>query len=453
MNRDFEPVHGASIGADAKSVPVVRGLPGIGVALHLRRNPLDFFSEVVRRYGDRVEIRVLGRRILLLTNPADVHDVLVRNAADFGRSTEVESLRPVFGDGIYSSEGERWRKQKKALQPAFHHERMMKYTSIIVERMKERVTKWRHADRLDAFKEMTGFTRDVISEVVFGEEAIRDANAITNSVSVVFDLRTEVLYLSLWRRFPCPRSRRWNRAMTILHSAINKMIVDRRSASEERDDLLGLLLRAKDENDEEITDHDIHDEVMTMFLTGQEPSAVAFSWAIALLARQPESQEEAAAEIAEVTNGREVTAEDYPRLKFLSGVVHETLRLYPPLWTIGRKTICDTTVGDLQVRLGTEVWIPIFQIHRDARWFSEPERFNPHRWNDSVQRPKFGYSPFGGGLRCCFAQHFVMAELVLGLAVMLSRFRFRPEPGAKVEMDAWLTLRPKNGVPVVVSAR
>lgn len=438
----------------AKSIPVLRGLPGIGVALELHGNALKFFSETVKRYGDRVELRVLGRRILLLANPTDVNDVLIRNAGDFGRSTEVKSLRPVFGDGIYSSEGERWRKERRAVQPAFHNDYIMKHSATMVERMSERTGRWRHGETMDVFKEMTAFTTEVISQVIFGQRQSCYSMDIANSVSVVFEnLRAEILYLSLWRKLPFSRSRRWNHAITILHEAINNTIAERRSAGVEGDDLLSLLLRTKDENDEGMSDQDAHDEVLTMFVTGQETSVVGLSWAIALLAQHSVFQEEAAAEIAQVTNGREVTAEDYPRLKFLNAVVHETLRLYPPLWSIGRHTVRETTLGKLQVPSGTEVWIPIYQIHRDARWFWEPERFNPYLWNDSARRPKFAYFPFGGGLRGCVAQHFAMAELVLGLAVMLSRFRFRLEPGAKVETDAWLTLRPKNGVPVVVSAR
>ena len=437
-----------------KSVPVLRGLPGIGVAWYLHRNALGFFTETVERYGDRVELRVLGRRVLLLANPVDINDVLIENATDFGRSTEVKSLRPAFGDGIYSSEGERWRKQRRVVQPAFHHARIMQYSSAILERMLERTGEWRHGDKLDIFKEMTAFTRDVICEVIFGQDQGRYAGDIANSVSVVFEnLRAEILYLSLWRSLPFPRSRRWNRAIRVLNTAINKTIAERRSSRSNGEDLLGLLLSAKDDKGRGISDEHVHDEVITMLVTGQETAAVALSWTIALLAQYPEFQEQAAAEIAQVTNGREVMAGDYSHLTLLNAVVQEALRLYPPLWTIGRLTMRDTTLGTLHVRSGTEVWIPIYQIHRDVRWFSEPERFDPYRWKDGVRGPKFAYFPFGGGLRGCVAQHFAMAELVLGLAVMLSRFRFRLEPGAKMEMDAWLTLRPKNGVPVVVSAR
>jgi cytochrome P450 len=449
----MESVHDAvSVRPDGKSVPVIRGFPGLGVLRQLRRNALEFFSETVKRYGDRVELRVLGRRILLITHPADVNDVL--NAADFGRSSEVKKLRRVFGNGIYSSEGERWRMQRRALQPAFRLNLVMTSASMIVEHMTECVAKWRPGETLDVLQEMIGFTSDVICELIFGKEQSSDAKDIAKSVSVILEtLRTEILYLELWQKLPLPRSRRWNQTIKSFHAAVSNMIAERRAGSPDGEDLLSILLKAKDENDWGMPDEYVYDEVVTMFVAGQETSAVALSWAMALCALHTEVQEEAAIEIAEVTNGREVRAEDYSRLKFLNAIVHETLRLYPPLWTIGRSAIRDTRLGELQVHAGTEVWIPIREIHRDARWFPQPERFNPHRWSHSIRQSMVSYIPFGGGMRSCIAQHFAMAELVLGLAVMLSRFRFRLEPGAKTDADAWLTLRPKNGVRVIVSPR
>jgi cytochrome P450 len=455
MNTDIESAHEIrSAFKEDGSIPVLRGLPGIGVALQLHKNPMNFFSETIKCYGDRVELRVLGRRVLLLTNPADVETVLAQNAEDFGRSPEVKALRAVFGDGVYSSEGERWRKQRRVVQPAFHHDLIMKHCSTMVSRMTARVNKWSHGDKLDILNEMIGFTTDVICEVVFGKEQSTDAKSVANSVSVVFEnLRAEILYLSLWRRLPFPRNRRWNLAIKSLDIAINNAIAERRSSKMGGEDLLGVLLGARDESGRRMSSEYVHDEVITMFVAGQETSAVALFWAIVLLAENPQFQEEAVAEIAQVTNGRAVMAEDYPRLRFLNAAVQETVRLYPPLWCLGRRAIRDSIVGDLRISKGTDVWIPVRQIQRDARWFSEPDRFNPYRWNGGAQRPKFSYFPFGGGQRSCIAQHFAMAELGLGLAVMLSRFRFRFEAGAKVEMDPWLTLRPKKRVHVAVSSR
>lgn len=250
MNRQIESTYDTgAVATVARPIPVLRGLPGIGVALQLHRNALEFFSKTVKRYGDRVELRVLGRRILLLANPADANDVLILNAADFGRSDEVKGLRPLFGDGIYSSEGQRWRNQKRLVQPAFHHERRMKYSSIIVERMKERVSRWRHGETVDVFKEMIAFATDVICEVIFGQDQSLDAKTVANSVSLIFEsLRAEILYLSLWQKLPFPRRRRWSRAIKALKVAINNMIAERRTRSAEGEDLLDLLLRTKDEN-------------------------------------------------------------------------------------------------------------------------------------------------------------------------------------------------------------
>jgi cytochrome P450 len=453
----MERLHTASVYTEiepAKSVPVLRGLPGVGIALQLHKNPIEFFADTVKRYGDIVELRVLGKRVLLLTNPTHVESVLIQNAECFGRSAEVKNLRAVFGDGLYSSEGERWRNQRRVMQPAFHYDRVMRYSWAMVERMSERMGRWRTKESFDIFKEMLGFATDVICEVTFGQDKSANAKVIADSVPLVYEnLGPEVLYLQLWQKLPLPRGRRWSRAVKSITTAVYSMIAERRLSGTDSEDLLGVLLSAKDEHCEGMSDQYVHDEVITMFVAGQETTAVALSWAVALLAQHPELQEQAAAEIAAVTNGRDVSPEDYPRLRFLSSVVQETVRLYPPLWSLGRDTVRDTMLGDVPVDAGTKIWICVQQIHRDPRWFSNPDTFNPHRWNDGSRRPKFSYFPFGGGSRSCVAQHFALAELVLGLAVMLSRFRFKLAPGAKIETDAWLTLRPKNGVPVVVEAR
>jgi cytochrome P450 len=447
-------IYAESIVKDAKHVPLLNGFPVIGVARQIHRNAMQYVSDTVRRYGHRVALRVLGKQVLLLSDPDDVEVVLLHKESDYGRSPEVKKLRPIFGDGLYSSEGERWLKQRRLVQPQFNHDHVMKYSASIVEDMKDISSKWQTGETRDILPEMLAFTTVTICNMVFGNIEGKAVKALADCVSVVFEnLRAEVLYLSLWRKLPLPRSRRWNRAVNMVDEIVYKLIAARRLERSTSENLLDTLISATDENGETMSDQFIHDQVITMFLAGQETSAVALSWAIALLAQHRDLQEEAAEEIASVTNNAEVSAEDYPRLKFVHSVVQETLRLYPPLWNLGRTTLRNTTIRDIPVPAGTDIWIPVREIHRDPRWFSAPDQFNPHRWETAVQRPKFSYFPFGGGPRSCVAQHFLMAELVLGLAVLLSKFRFRLAPGSRIEPAAWLTLRPKNGVPIFLSAR
>ncbi len=442
-----------SVAIDAGQVPVLSGLPIVGVAPQLHKNAMQYLSDTVSRYGHRVKLRVFGRQVLLLSDPADLEVVFLYKEVDFGKSAEVRKLRPVFGDGLYSSEGERWRRQRRVIQPEFNHDQVLKHSAKVVELMKEASSKWRDGETRDMFPDMLNFTTNSICKVLFGELQGEDVKTTANCSALVFEnLRSEVLYLSLWRKLPLPRSRRWNHAVETLDRTIYRIIAQRRRENRRSEDLLGALIGTTYENGEPMPDDLVHDEVITMFLAGQETSAVALSWAIALLAEHPKIQEEAAAEVASVTNGREVKAEDYPRLKFIHYVVQETLRLYPPLWSLGRIAVRDTMIRDLHVRTGTDIWVPVREIHRDPQWFSDPHRFDPYRWNTATQRPKYSYFPFGGGPRSCVAQHFSMAELILGLAVVLSRFRLEVAPGSQIEPEAWLTLRPRNGVLVKLSS-
>ena len=287
-----------------------------------------------------------------------------------------------------------------------------------------------------------------------GSDPNDDVEKVAQAVTVVFgDLRAEVLYLPLWRRLPLPRSMRWSRAVTLLNGAIRRMIVERRASGELHSDLLAVLLAAQDADGSTMPDQQVHDEILTMFLAGHETSALSLSWALWLLARHPEIQERAAREVAEVAAGRAVEASDYPRLPYLAAVVQETMRLYPPLWSMGREVERDTKLGSEPVAKGTRVWLCVFQMHHDARWFAEPERFDPERWLGGVTRKKFSYLPFGAGPRMCIGQHFATAEAVLGLAEILRVFRFETVSDEEVKMDAWITLRPRGGVKLRLAKR
>ena len=189
-----------------------------------------------------------------------------------------------------------------------------------------------------------------------------------------------------------------------------------------------------------------------MFLAGQETSALALSWAAYLLAVHPNVQEEAVREVAQITGNRGLNPGDYPALRLVGMIIQEALRLYPPVWSLGRDTVRDTIVNGLLIRAGTRIWICTRQIQRDARWFSDPEEFNPHRWAEKVNRPKFSYFPFGGGPRMCIGHHFATTEAVLGLAAVLSRFRFSLAPEARIQTEAWMTLRPRHGIHVRIAS-
>jgi cytochrome P450 len=436
-------------GGDATVTDLVRvnGLPILGVLLPLQRNALAFFSRVLREHGDRVQFRVLGRKIILLCHPDDIEEVLVKDRGTFGRSAEIRRLRPIFGDGLLASDGTFWRRQRNMVQPSFQHSAMTDYASIMLNCISRLLSEWRVGDVRDIHADMMRYTRETICSVLFGGEFTSNNVEIGNAVSVVFgDLRAEILYLPIWRRLPLARSIRWNRAVKRLNRSIRETIRARRDTGEAGIDLLGSLLRARDSDGDPMSDEQLHDEILTFFLAGHETAALSLTWAAYLLATHPETQEQAAKEIFVVTEGGEIRAEHYPQLRFVTAVVKEALRLYPPVWSLGRKTTKDGTLGSLPVPKGTDLWLCLHRLHRDPRWYFEPERFSPQRWlGNQVQRP-FTYAPFGIGPRVCIGQHFAMAETVLGLASMLRQFRFSLVSSAPAEVNAWISLRPKERI-------
>ncbi len=410
--------------------------------------------------GDRVQLRVFGRDVLLLCHPDDIEAVLVNDRDSFGRSTEVRSLRPILGKGLFASEGELWRSQRRLIQPKFQSSAIQSYATAMLECASQQIECWRPGEVRNLHLEMMQYTRNVVCRTLFGSKPDADAIAIAKAVTTVFgDLRSEVLYLALWRRLPLPRSICWNRAVKVLHQAISRMISHRRAARAgtngyaSSSDMLNLLLDARDEDGTSMSDQQVHDEIMNMFLAGNETSALTLSWAMHLLSTNPDIQDRAASEVLKVTGGHPLRPEDLPGLRYLSAIVQETLRLYPPLWSIGRLTSRDTTLSGLPVAKETQIWLCTYRLHRDPRWFSDPDRFNPERWLDGTSHKKFTYIPFGVGPRMCIGQHFATVETVLGLATILSRFRLSSPPGSIVTPEAWITLRPKHGLSLRIDAR
>ena len=277
--------------------------------------------------------------------------------------------------------------------------------------------------------------------------------ALGDAVDTVFvELRSEVLYLSLWRRLPLKRSRNWNRAVKVLNGAIRQAIENRRMRQTNEEDLLGALLRAHDA-DGAMPDQQVHDEILTFFLAGHETAALSLTWACFLLATHPGAQDRIAEEVADVTCGAALAPEHVTRLSWTSAVIKEALRLYPPIWSMGRKTSCDTMLAGQSLRQGTDVWICLYHLHRDERWFSEADRFLPERWIDQSSPKPFTYLPFGVGPRVCIGQHFATAEAVLALASIISRFRIMAPAGQTITPSAWITLRPKQPVVLQLSER
>ena len=424
----------------------VKGLPILGSLLPITRDALQLFTRVLQQHGDRVYMRVPGREILLLCHPQDIEQVLVRDSQAYGRSAEILKLRSIFGRGLLASDGDLWRRQRALIQPSFQPNALAKYCGTMLATIRAQVSAWRDGDTLDIHAEMLKYTRNTICRILFGEEVAAARSDLADAVTTIFgELRSEVLYLPLWRRLPTQRSQKWNRAVRILNAAIRGIILERRQTGGHDHDLLGSLIKARDSQGMVMSDQQIHDEILTFFLAGHETTALALTWAFYLLASHGDHQKLLREEAQSRLGRADDRAEDYAQLRLVGAALKETLRLYPPVWSTGRKVAVDTTLGGRSLARGLDIWICLHRLHRDPRWYADPNRFDPARWSEHPKQP-FTYLPFGLGARVCIGRNFATAESVLGLAAVLSEFRVELASKEEVKPSAWITLRPSRPI-------
>jgi cytochrome P450 len=423
-----------------------------------RTHRLEFLTRCVREYGDMVKLRFAHRVIYLTSHPDLIEDVLVTHSKHFTKHFALRLNPVILGNGLLTSEGDFWLRQRRLIQPVFSRTRIAGYGPAMVEAAQRLIANWMPGEARDIHAEMMRVTLDIAAKTLFGAEVGDQAHAIAEALEVAqgnfLQRFNSLLPLPMW--VPTPANLRMRRAVKRLDDVIYGIIHQRRQNPADRGDLLSLLLHARDEDDGTgMTDKQLRDEAMTLFLAGHETTALTLSWAWYLLAQHPEAEAKLIAEIDSVLAGRTPTVEDWPKLKYAEMVALEAMRLYPPAYVIGREALIDLDIGGYHVPKGTTMLMPAWVIHRDARWYDEPERFRPERWGEERMKsmPKFAYIPFGGGPRVCIGQQFAMMELALILATIGQRFRFRIKPGATVQPLAFFTLRPATGIPGVIEPR
>src|SRR5215467_3863056 len=380
-----------------------RGPALLGNLGELNRDQLGFYTRCAREYGDLVPVRLGPRRGLLVYHPDAIEEVLVARNRDVIKSRGVRLLRTLLGDGLVLSEGEFWLRQRRLMQPAFHRKRVAAYGAIMASYAARHMDQWREGELYDIHEEMMALTRAIVARTLFDADVSNDARTIDGALAIV--MKYFGRRLGSWRAFvpawlPTPANLRLHRAVRRLDTVIYRMIADRRRSAEDRGDLLSILLHAQDADDgTRMTDQQVRDEVMTLFLAGHETTAVALSWTWYLLAQHPEAEGRLADELGAVLGGRAPTVADLPALRYAGMVVAESMRLYRAAYGIGREATRPTEVTGRRVPARGIVIIPTWVIHRDSRWFDEPDAFRPERWAaESARRlPRFAYLPFGGG--------------------------------------------------------
>ncbi|HZZ80855.1 MAG TPA: cytochrome P450 [Gemmataceae bacterium] len=423
-----------------------------------RKHRLDFLTQCVRDHGDMVKLRFAHRSIYLTSHPDLIEDVLVTHSKHFTKHFALRLNPVILGNGLLTSEGDFWLRQRRLIQPVFSRTRIAGYGPAMVEITQRLIANWKPGEQRDIHVEMMRVTLDIAAKTLFGAEVGDQAHAIAEALEVAqgnfLERFNSLLPLPMW--VPTPANLRMRRAVKRLNDVIYSIIQQRRQNPADRGDLLSLLLQARDEDDGTgMNDKQLRDEAMTLFLAGHETTALTLSWAWYLLANHPEAEAKLASELDAVLGGRAPTVDDWPKLKFTEMVALESMRLYPPAYVIGREALIDLDIGGYHVPKGTTVLMPAWVVHRDARWYDEPERFRPERWGKERVKsmPKFAYFPFGGGPRVCIGQQFAMMELILILATIGQRFRFRMQAGRTVTPLAFFTLRPATGIPGVIETR
>lgn len=423
------------------------------------RDWLAFYARCAKDYGDVVQLRYLHVPICLVMHPRDIEYVLVTNPGNFTKSTDYRALARVLGNGLLTNEGKPWQRQRGLIQPAFRRENILSYATVITRAARRTLDVWKSGEARNVHADMMGVTLEIVGQCLFGAEVAGVAHRVGQAMEVVTDRFMTDASQALLLPFDLPDFLAPARrdATSDLNKIINGIIRERRATPQPRGDLLDTLLHARDAEGQPMSDGQLRDEVMTLFLAGHETTAIALSWTCYLIAQHPEVEAKLVEELNAIFGDREPTPEDLPRLRYTDMVLKESMRLYPAVWGIGRKAIADCEIGGYRVAGGTNIFIFQSLTQRDARFFAEPDAFDPERWREDPVRsgkiPRFAYFPFGGGPRVCVGAAFAMLEATLLLAMIQREFHLELVRGHVVKPLATVTLRPKHGIRVTIQRR
>ena len=422
------------------------------------KDPLGTFAEWARTYGDVFHYRFLHRHIYFINHPDLIKDVLVTRAADFRKGDAVRVNRRIFGNGLLSSEGPSWLKQRRLIQPAFHHTRIESYGSTMVGYTQRMLGSWQPDEKRDVHQDMMRLALEIVCRALFDIEIGSDEDRIAAALNTLMQLSTggRVLLPDFLRRVPTSANRRYERATQELDDVVYSLIRRRQGAAQSlSNDLLSALLNARYDDGSSMSAQQLRDEVMTLLLAGHETTAVTLSWIWLLLSQNSEVEQQLWSEVDTVLDGRSPTPQDLPRLSYTERVVKEAMRLYPPAWALVRSAVKNVELAGYTVPAGSSVIMSQWVMHRDIRFYEEPEQFRPDRWlsERSKSLPRFAYFPFGGGPRICIGASFAMTEAILVLATLAQQWRMRLASTELPKPIPGITLRPGGGVKVRVELR
>ena len=441
------------------AIPVYPGLPLLGNLLEFRFRRLELIMRVSKQCGD-IGVFQLGPRTIVMLNTSElIHEALVDHAYDFEKTPNLRIYgQPLLGNGLLTSENEFHKRQRKLVAPAFQYRRIAAYADVMVNYSERIQQEWADGATIDVAREMMRLTLWIVGKTLFDAEVLDEAEDLGKAITVAMhrfstEMSTIVHIPYAW---PVPLNQRVHKAVARLNATVYQMIEERRSSGKDRGDLLSMLLAARDEDDRSfMTDKQVRDEAMTLFLAGHETTANALAWTWYLLTQHPAAYARMREEVDRVLRGRLPTFADLPDLPYTLQVLKESMRLYPPAFAFGRVAIRPVTIGGFEIPTGTIILVSQYAIHRRPQYFPDPERFDPGRFTlEAEQRlPRYAYIPFGGGPRICIGNHFALMEGHLVLATLAQRVCFSLVAGQRIEPEPLVTLRPRYGIRMRVQRR
>lgn len=451
-------------GAAAARTPTgPRGNVLLGCAGDVYRDPLRFVLDVARTHGAVAQYRVAHVRMYQISHPAGVQRVLHDNHRNYSKDVPTfGTLKLIVGNGLFTSDGDFWLRQRRLMQPAFHRRRVAAFGELMTNATLEMLKRWRsqmaHEQPLDLAAEYTRLTLEVATRALFSTSVAADVGRIGQAITVLLNDVTFRFAFPFYPplRVPTIRNRRFVTARATLDEIVYGIIAERRRHPGQHDDLLAMLMEARDEETSEgMSDRQLRDEVITLFIAGHETTANALTWAGYLLSTHVEVARRLRAEVDEKLGGRVPTAADLPELSYTRMVLDETMRLYPPVWVTDRCAIGEDVVCGYRIPAGATVSISPYATHHDPAFWENPEGFDPERFapENAAGRPHYAYFPFGGGPRQCIGKGFALLEATLVLALLAQRLDLRLVPGRRVEPLAMATLRPRHGLWMTANLR
>jgi cytochrome P450 len=423
-------------------------------------------TQWARDYGDIVYYHFLDFHFYILFHPQHIEQVLLGKTGNFIKGMTSRANPELFGNGLLTSDGDFWRRQRRLSNPAFHRESLARYADITVEEAAKLTESWQHGEKRNIHNDMMNVTLRIVLRSLFGAELREHMRVIEPALEAIMTSSSGFNSIAFFLRIPTPTRKLHFLAVQKLNEIVYGLIARGREKLKGSEatgpadgsgakDLLTLLLTARDDEGNSMSDQQLRDEVITLLLAGHETTALNLSWSWYLLAQHPEVEQKLHSELDAVLGTRPPTVSDLPKLHYTDRIIRETLRLYPPAWRVFRRTEEPFEVGDYLLPPGSNIVLSQWVTQRDPRWFTDPDRFNPDRWNEesASKLPRFAYFPFGGGPRVCIGAGFAMMEAILLLATIAQRYRIRLAPHQRVEPLASITLRPKKGIRVTLEER